>query len=244
VPLLEVRSRAAGASIETMPFETLPAHANRASTTTVRVPLYYRSYQSGGRLQRHVFDDEYINRLSKGDEETERHFTRYFGDLLLIKLRGRLRSPQLAEDARQETFLRVLNRLRTKGSIEHPERLGAFVNSVCENILSEMFRAEGRFRQVPENAPEQVSVSASPESEFITEERKGLVRAVLAKLSDGDRTVLRRVFLDESDKDEVARELGMNRDYLRVRIHRALGRLRLALAKQGELGRMAKSTGA
>lgn len=227
-----------------MPFKTAPADSARISTTTVRVPLYYRSYQSGGRLQRYVFDRDYIERLSRGDAEVESHFTSYFGDLLLIKLRGRLRSPQLAEDARQETFLRVLNRLRTKGAIEHPERLGAFVNSVCENILSEMFRAEGRFRQVPENTPEPVCGSAGPESQFITEERKTLVRELLAKLSDSDRTVLRRVFLDERDKDEVARELGMNRDYLRVRIHRALGRLRSALAKQGEPGRMAKSAGA
>lgn len=227
-----------------MPLETGAIDAKTSSRTTVRLPLYYRSYQSGGRLERQVFDREYIDRLSRGDDEVEGHFTRYFGDLLVIKLRGRLRSPQLAEDARQETLVRVLNRLRTKGSIEHPERLGAFVNRVCDNILSEMFRTESRFKQIPENAPEPAGSLPSPESQFITEERKTLVREVLAKLSDGDRTILRRVFLDERDKDEVARELGMNRDYLRVRIHRALVRFRAALAKRDEPGRMAKSTGA
>jgi RNA polymerase sigma-70 factor (ECF subfamily) len=227
-----------------MPFETAGVGSKTSSPTTIRLPLYYRSYQGGGQLERQVFDREYIDRLSRGDPEVERHFTRYFGDLLLIKLRGRLRSPQMAEDARQETFVRVLNRLRTKGSIEHPERLGAFVNRVCDNILSEMFRTESRFKQVPEDAPEQAGSLASPESQFITEERKALVREVLAKLSDADRLVLRRVFLDERDKDEVAKELGMNRDYLRVRIHRALARFRAALAKRDEPGRLAKSTGA
>jgi RNA polymerase sigma-70 factor, ECF subfamily len=207
----------------------------------IRVPLYYRSYPNGGRLERQVFDRDYIERLARGDEETERHFTRYFGDLLFIKLRARLRSPQMAEDARQETLLRVLSRLRSKGAIECPERLGAFVNSVCENILSEMFRAEGRFRQVPEHAPERADVSPNPESQFVTEERKALVREILAKLSDRDRSLLRRVFLEERDKDELARELGTNRDYLRVRIHRALVRFRAALAKHDETGRMAKS---
>lgn len=195
-------------------------------------------------MERHVFDREYIERLTRGDDEVERHFTRYFGDLLLIKLRGRLRSPQLAEDVRQETFLRVINKLRTKGSIEYPERLGAFVNSVCENVLAEAFRAEGRFKQVPENAPELADISANPESQFITQERKRLVKEVLEKLSNGDRMVLRLVILEERDKDDVARQLGMNRDYLRVRIHRALVRLRGALAKQDELGRMVKVTGA
>jgi len=222
--------------------ETAPP-AKRNSATTIRVPLYYRSYQIGGRLERYVFDREYVERLSRGDEEVERHFTAYFGDLLLIKLKGRLRSPQLVEDARQETFLRVLKRVRTKGSIEYPERLGAFVNSVCDNILAEIFRAEGRFKQIPEHVEERGHTGSNPESQFITEERKKLIQEVLTKLSEGDRKVLRRVFLEERDKEEVARELGINRDYLRVRIHRALARFRTALTKRNGLG-MAKSTGA
>jgi RNA polymerase sigma-70 factor (ECF subfamily) len=194
-------------------------------------------------LERHAFDGGYIERLSSGDKETEQHFTRYFGDLLFLKLRVRVRSPQLAEDARQETLLRVLSRLRTKGAIDHPERLGAFVNSVCENVLSEMFRAERRFQQPSEHAPERVDVSPGPESRFVTEERKALVREVLGKLSTGDRRLLRRVFLEEKDKDEIARELGTNRDYLRVRIHRALLRFRAALSRREESALTAKSAG-
>jgi RNA polymerase sigma-70 factor, ECF subfamily len=227
-----------------MPFETASPGEETNSATTIRVPLYYRSYQSGGRLQRYVFDRDYIERLSRGDAEVERHFTRYFGDLLVLKLKVRVRSPQLAEDVRQETFLRVLHRLRTKGSIDYPERLGAFVNSVCENVLSEMFRAHGRFKQPAENAPDHADTAANPESQFITDERKTAVRDVLATLSEADRTVLRQVFFEERDKDQVARELGMKRDYLRVRIHRALGRLRSALAKHDECRPIAKSTGA
>ena len=195
-------------------------------------------------MERHVFDWEYVERLRQADGQTERHFTEYFGDLLAIKLRARLRSPQLAEDARQETLLRVLNRIRAKGVIDHPERLGAFVNSVCENVLSEFFRVEGRFAPVAENAPEPSDSRATAESEFITEERKNLMREVLLKLSEGDRKILRLVFLDEKDKDEIANEFGITRDYLRVRVHRAVGRLRTELAKREASGKMAKVTGA
>src|ERR1044071_10272839 len=73
------------------------------------------------------FDGQYVERLIAGDPETERHFTEYFGDLLTLKLRSRLRSPALAEDARQETFVRVLTALKQKGSLANPESLGAFV---------------------------------------------------------------------------------------------------------------------
>ena len=208
------------------------------------MPFYYRRNVNRERLERHVFDANYIRLLSQGDDQTERHFSQYFGDLLLIKLRGRLRSSQLMEDARQETLLRVLTRLRTKGSIEYPERLGAFVNSVCENVLSEFFRAESRFTPVPEYAPEPADHAATAEAEFITEERKSLVRKALGKLSEGDRQLLRRVFLEEKDKDEVATEFGITRDYLRVRVHRAVARLRVELAKPDDTGQKAKVTGA
>ena len=204
----------------------------RPSNRTVEPPLYHRVYRVGGGLERKVFDQDYVNRLTQGDADTETHFTNYFGALLLIKLRGRLRSPQLVEDARQETFLRVLNVLRNKGGIQHPERLGAFVNAVCENVLSETYRASSRFQQTPENAVEPADESASAESQCLSEERKSMIRNVMADLAAPDQQILRRYFLEEQDKDEICKEMGIDRDYLRVRLHRALTRIRAALQKQ------------
>jgi len=93
--------------------------------------------------------------------ETQRHFTAYFNDLLLMKLRARLRSPQAVDDLRQETFLRVLLTLR-HDALQHPERLGSFVNSVCNNVLLEHFRAGKRDAPI-EDAPEPADQSDGPE---------------------------------------------------------------------------------
>jgi RNA polymerase sigma-70 factor, ECF subfamily len=205
---------------------------NNPAGRTVASPLYHRVYRVGGGPERKVFDQDYVNRLTQGDAETEAHFTNYFGSLLLIKLRGRLRSPQLVEDARQETFLRVLHVLRNKGGIQHPERLGGFVNAVCENVLSETYRSSARFQQAPENAVEPADESASAESQCLSEERKNLIRQVMAGLSAPDQQILRKYFLEEQDKDEICKEMGIDRDYLRVRLHRALARIRTALQKQ------------
>src|ERR1700722_8382893 len=101
---------------------------------TIEVPLNPVHSDRGFPPPR-TFDQDYVNRLTQGDVETERHFTHYFGELLVIKLRSRLHSSQSVEDVRQETFLRVLRVLRNKGGIRNPERLGGFVNSVCENVL-------------------------------------------------------------------------------------------------------------
>ena len=55
-----------------------------------------------------------------------------------------MRSPAQVEDARQETFFRVLKALRQPGGIQSPGGFGAFVNSVCNNVLFEMYRSHSR----------------------------------------------------------------------------------------------------
>jgi RNA polymerase sigma-70 factor (ECF subfamily) len=47
------------------------------------------------------------------------------------------------------------------------------------------------------------------------------VRSILAELPERDRRVLKAVFFEERDKDEICRDFGIDRDYLRVLVHRA-----------------------
>jgi RNA polymerase sigma-70 factor (ECF subfamily) len=181
------------------------------------------------------FDPAYLQRLREGDPDTEKHFAAYFGSLLLIKLRTRVRSSALIEDIRQETFLRTIRVVRSGEGIRQPERLGAFVNSVCNNVMLEYLRSSTRQQQPEEGAPEPVDRAGSPESELLSKERKKMVRAVLEDLPQRDRQLLRAVFLEERDKDEVCAEVGVDRDYLRVLLHRAKQHFRAHFIKaQGE----------
>jgi RNA polymerase sigma-70 factor (ECF subfamily) len=91
-------------------------------------------------LQFHVFDGPYVERLCAGDFRTVEHFVAYFTELIRLKLRSRLRSPQAIEDVRQETFVRVFTMLRRE-TIRQPERLGSLVNSTCNNVLLEHYRS-------------------------------------------------------------------------------------------------------
>jgi RNA polymerase sigma-70 factor (ECF subfamily) len=47
------------------------------------------------------------------------------------------------------------------------------------------------------------------------------VRRVIDDLPERDRRLLKEVFLEERNKDEVCDEFGVNRNYLRVLLHRA-----------------------
>jgi RNA polymerase sigma-70 factor (ECF subfamily) len=181
-------------------------------------------------LERRSFDADYLQRLKDGDGPTEEHFARYFGALVRIKANASLRRSQAVDDVRQETLLRVLRNIR-RGDIEHPERFGAYVNTVCSNVMLELFRGDSRWRQFPEESPEPESREPGGERQLLQDERRNLVRRALEELPLKDRQLLHRIFLDEEDKDTVCREFGVTREHLRVLLHRARGRLRAAMGK-------------
>ena len=181
-------------------------------------------------MERYSFDADYLQRLRDGDEATEDHFARYFGDLLRIKARSSLGATAAADDVQQETLLRVLRNVR-RGAVEHPERLGAYVNSVSKNVMLELFRRDQKTHQFPEEGPEIASQEEGAEAGVLQDERKDLVKRALDELPAKDRELLRRVFLAEEDKDKVCQEYDVNRDYLRVLLHRARRKLRASLDK-------------
>ncbi len=172
-------------------------------------------------MELYTFDPGYVERLRAGHSETERHFVAYFSDLLLIKLRARFLPADVIEDVRQETFTRVLRAIRQESAIQQPERLGAFVNSVCNNVLLEQHRSRKRYDQMGDEVPEVPDRSIDLEGQLISDEAQANVRKVLTKLSAKDREVIRIVLLEEGDKDQLCRKLGVERDYLRVLLHRA-----------------------
>jgi len=176
----------------------------------------------GRSLQFQPFDESYLDRLRAGDYRAQEHFGAYFSALIQIKLRSRLKSPEAIEDVRQETFTRFFVALR-EGRILQPERLGAFVNSICNNVLLEHYRAGSRVDSLDddEEPRELPGKGIDPFGVLTAQETQEKVREILEQLSERDRRLLREVFLEERDKDEVCRDFGVDRDYLRVLLHRA-----------------------
>jgi RNA polymerase sigma-70 factor, ECF subfamily len=174
------------------------------------------------------FDKLYVDRLRDGDVPTEQHFASYFGQILDIMLRARYLSPERVDDVRQETLVRVIARLHREGGIRQPERFGAFVNSVCKNVLREHSRDRQRTRPIEQGQLEPPDKVVDLERTLISEETKDKVREILAEMKPRDRDLLRAIFLEEKEKDEICREFGVDREYLRVLVHRAKERFRLS----------------
>ena len=172
-----------------------------------------------------AFDKAYVERLRDGDPSTEQHFTAYFEQLLRIKLRARMLASETVDELRQETFIRVIAALRKEGGIRQPERLGAFVNSICNNVLLEFYRSSTRTQPLEDHHVdrhvEKTGKILDLEGLLVTREANEHIRRVLDGLPERDRRLLCAMFLEEKDKDEVCGEFGVDRDYLRVLFHRA-----------------------
>ena len=182
-------------------------------------------------MELYTFDLGYVQRLKNGDPATEQHFVSYFSALILIKLRSRFLAKDVIDDLRQETFVRVLALVRKDDAIDHPERLGALVNSVCNNVLLEHYRASSRTEGFAEDF-DPPDKTIDMDRTLVSREAQEQVAAVLAEMSERDRRVLRELFLEEKEKDTVCRAYGVDRDYLRVLVHRAKLQFREVMQKK------------
>jgi DNA-directed RNA polymerase specialized sigma24 family protein len=77
-----------------------------------------------------------------------------------------------------------------------------------------------------------VALSALAQACFLFLQLRAHVREVLGGLPEKDQQLLRWLFFDEADKDEVCRRLGIDRNYLRVLVHRAKARFREGLERR------------
>jgi RNA polymerase sigma-70 factor, ECF subfamily len=185
-----------------------------------------------------TFDASYVSKLRAGDPPTEQHFIAYFSELMLLKLRPRLRMPEQIEDVKQETFSRALSLIRSEGGLRHAERLGPLVNSICNNVLMEQYRVSSRAEALEDGVAERLAeTTPNALSKVISDDTCRVVRRVLEDLSERDRSLLRAIFLEERDKDEVCSELGVDRDYLRVLLHRAKGSFRVVYSKRTKVAK-------
>lgn len=187
------------------------------------VPL---SGSRGRLLQFHSFDDEYLGRLRDGDSLTQNHFHKYFTALMKVKLQSRLKSPEAIKDVQQETFVRFYVALR-EGKIREPKSLGSYVNSTCNNVLKECWRHDDPAVSLDgDDAPEPPAAPFDLSKMIDDQQAAQKVQKVIEQLPERDRRVLRAIFFEERDKDEVCRELDITRDNLRLLLHRAKRKFR------------------
>ena len=179
-----------------------------------------------------AFDKAYLDKLRAGDAATQHHFASYFGRFLRIRLRARRLAPDKIDDLVQDTLLKVIVKVH-QDAVRQPECFGSFVNSTCNNVLREYYRSCSKNEQEePVEVPDKV---LNLDGLLVTKETAENVRRVLGEMPERDRRILRSLFFEEKDKNEICQDFGVRRDYLRVLVLRAKGRFR-DLYQRGQSG--------
>jgi len=96
-----------------------------------------------------------------------------------MKLRARMMASDEVEDLRQETLIRVFAALRKQDGVRRPESFGAFVNSVCNNVLSEYYRSAAKDQPIEDPRLEDTDRVFDLEGMLVTKQFSEHVRRIL-----------------------------------------------------------------
>jgi RNA polymerase sigma-70 factor, ECF subfamily len=175
---------------------------------------------------------DFVARIASGDREAERDFiSRYErGVRVLVRRHCRPNDP-IADDLAQDVLSRVLERLRV-GAIEGAAALPAYIRSVIVHATSAEYR--GRRPTAPVAAIDEMAAADNPAERTSSQQLAALTRTLLEQLPVArDREILKRFYLDEQDKDDVCRELGIDGAHFHRVVFRARERFRELLMRAG-----------
>jgi len=176
-----------------------------------------------------TFDADFLANLRRRDPATSTWFVFTFTPILEAKLRYKFRDHSAIEDMVNETFCRVLIQV-DKNAVRDAAQFGSFVRGVCDNVAKEWIRRNGAAVGWPE-ALEPTDRAPAVDQLLADKELRELVRRELRNLTPEEEKLITEIYFQGRDRGDLARERGITKSGLNVRLHRALNRLRNLLRK-------------
>jgi RNA polymerase sigma-70 factor, ECF subfamily len=130
------------------------------------------------------------------------------------------------DDVVQETVTRFLGAVRDE-KIRNPESTPAFLSGICNNVIQEYRRRLWKEPLSDSDSPPERP--AAPEADLL--EMRQIIGVVMTELSQRDQDLLRAFFLEEKDKEEICRSMGLSDAQFRVALFRAKERFRTSYHK-------------
>ena len=168
-------------------------------------------------------EDEIFEKLKNGDESGAAELVRLYYEDILRYCMFRLPDRYLAEDAVQETFLKVF---RYFDDYRHKGRFRAFLYKVAGNTCIDIMRKK-QWHPIPEDAAQEESGMRK------TEEQEDFLR-IIRKLPPELGEVVFLRFSQELRLREIAETVGIPLRTVQSRLRRALELLRTELEREGE----------
>jgi RNA polymerase sigma-70 factor, ECF subfamily len=172
-----------------------------------------------------------VARIHNGDNSGMEELYRLFARGIRFYLCRQLGMQEL-DDKVHDTFLIVVNAIK-RGDLREPERLMGFVRTVVRRQVAAHIdqvvhsRRDEMHLDVGVRVPDR---QRNPEQSMAYKQKSEFMREILEQLSDRDREILTRFYLDEQTQDEVCSQMNLTETQFRLLKSRAKARF-------GELGK-------
>ncbi len=172
-----------------------------------------------------------IHRILDGEEEAFATLVRKYQKRIHALAWRKTGDYHIAEEITQDTFLKVYRKLST---LKNPKQFDGWLyviaNRLCWNWIK---RNEPKTQSLEETPEEEIEQSFFSQHE--SEQRKmetisryrEIVRKLLLKLPESERTVLTLHYLGEMNVNDIGKFLGVSANTIKSRLHRARNRLKV-----------------
>jgi RNA polymerase sigma-70 factor, ECF subfamily len=171
---------------------------------------------------------ELVHRIRGGDADAEAEFVQRYRHGVKVIVARASRDRSIVEDLCQDVLATALEKIRA-GAIREAGRLSGFVAGLARTLVIEHFRKASTRSAIEARLPPPAkAVGPTAVDDLVQQDRAAIVRAVLAELdSDRDRQILFRFYLEEDEKEEICRDLGLTSLHFNRVLFRARERYRL-----------------
>lgn len=134
-----------------------------------------------------------------------------------------------AEDIVQETLIRLWNETKS----QEIDNVKSFAMTICRNLsLDHVSKKERQAISFEEDLHDQVDVGSQPDRMMESKERYGYLTALIAELPEKQRTALQLRDIEGQSYKEIATEMEISENDVKVNIFRARQKLKERLKDQ------------
>lgn len=172
-----------------------------------------------------------VGRIHKGDESGMEELYRLFGRGIRYYLCRQLGHQEL-DDKVHDTFVIVVQAIR-RGELREPDRLMGFVRTVVRRQVAAYIDDAVHSRRDELNLDLGIRVADrrnNPEQNAAFHQKVEFMQDVLRSLSERDREILTRFYLDEQTQESICQEMSLSETQFRLLKSRAKARF-------GEIGK-------
>lgn len=175
-------------------------------------------------------DVKLIRKILNGDEIAFTELVKKYQKQVHVLAWRKIGDFHIAEDITQDTFLKVYQKLHT---LKDPNQFSGWLYVVTTNLCNTWFR-KNRIQPQPLEDVETTMIERDAYSRHIAEDRvkttveaqRDVVKRLLAKLKESERTVITLHYLGEMTIEDISKFIGVSTGTIKSRLQRARNRLR------------------